>query len=426
MAKNFVQHNIHSPEGFAYAVSLIKDTSSGEKEYDVSNFVSEINVWESLFAKSMQCLIGFVDGAGLVEHIALEPGDQIEITIVKDQNDVKINKRFYILSIDQGNRVTNSQGRTYTIGAVTKAAHMNKLANVIRSYKGTLGESLQSIARDYLSINDVDIEPTSGYRTVCMTGLSPFNIFDWISKQALSANGRTDSLYYFYETADGFKFKTLRKIVEEANTHNYTLTVDKNKQHNEKDIYSIMDFHQNQLGSQHSRIDGGLYQNELMQFDIINREIKSKKYKYSDDYDKIHVIGKNPVTDLQVNYPKWINPETKNKGTTASLRIRSDETAFGQTNTLEQKYNHTLAQGALFNQISLSMSFFGNPKIRSGDLIDIEAGDLSAKEQKELDFLLNGKFLIANVRHRIVNAEQYVTHIDVFKDGFDTPYEMKK
>jgi hypothetical protein len=85
-----------------------------------------------------------------------------------------------------------------------------------------------------------------------------------------------------------------------------------------------------------------------------------------------------------------------------------------------------LAQKNAMNQVSYSFGFGGNSAVKAGDLIDIQAKDLSAKELKEMDVLLNGKFLIGNVRHQVLATKQYNTTVDVFKDGYDTEYTEKK
>ena len=419
-----VVHNQQSHEGFNYSIAFVKNG----KRYSINNFVTELNVFESLFAKAMQLKIGMVDGAGLIKAIALQPGDVISVMIQKDdKQEKKVEKDFVILEIQEGDRTQNSQGRSYSISGLTQPAHNNQVFGVSRSINGSVSEMIEQVAKDFLKIEELEVEETLGGATYVCANLPPFKIIDALTQQAVAADAKgDDNLFFFYENADGFKFKSLRKIITDAATHNYVVTPDKNRSENEQDIYRVMSFRQLKTGSQSEQIKGGMLENEVLEFNVLNRTLVSSRFRYKDKSEDIHILGKNPGRDLETNIDQWVSPEdSRNSGNAPHVVVRSDETAFNRSNYFTRKYGATKAQKHLFNQICFTLSFHGNPMLRAGDLIEIESPEFSAKEVKEQDHLFNGKFLIGNVRHRIVGSDQFVTHVDIFKDGYDTAYRMQ-
>lgn len=412
-----------NPDGFdafTYGVSFIKQDTG--KEYDINAFVDEFNVWESLFAKAMQAKLLITDGAGLVETIALQPGDQVRIVAFKGaDNEVKLDKTFEILSIGMGQQVSNKQGRVYSISCVTSPAVKNKVRIVNRALSGKLSDMATTVAREYLDIAEVEVEETFGEKkNVVMPGYRPFKMLQWLANHAVSLDGGEDnSFYLFYEDRDGFRFKTLRQILSDATRHEYTMVGDSARFGDSKDVYRIISFQQNRMGSNASRLESGMIQNETLEFDILGRKLMTKKFDFAKDAEKLRLMGS---ATLVANTASVIAEETKAKGVTNALKIRSAEEGYGETNTMGRKYGAMMAQKAMFNQLSYTLTLAGNPAIKAGDKIMVEAGALNADDVRGMDKFLNGEFLVGNVRHRMVGTREFNTVIDIFKDGYDTEY----
>ena len=112
------EYNKEGPDAFTYGVELVKRTTG--TTYNINTFVDELNVWESLFAKSMQCSILMTDGAGLIDTAAIQPGDRVHVVLYQGtENKYKIDKVFDIMSMGAGAQTTNKQGRVYTLSCVT-------------------------------------------------------------------------------------------------------------------------------------------------------------------------------------------------------------------------------------------------------------------------------------------------------------------
>ncbi len=416
---DIVMHNPSQPDAFGYQIAFVKVSASGEERvYSASNYVTEINVFESLFAKAMQCSVGVFDGGGLMETIALQPGDYIDLTIMKDEDSAKIIKRFVILSLGNVERTQNSQGKTYRITGITLPAFLNKRNTVYRGFRGRYSDMVATLCQDYLSIEQPEIEPTVGDVSLVSPGKAPFKLISQIMQHAISEEGGPEaSLYFFYEDRDGHRFKTLDKVVTDAKVHDYMLSVDKNVD-GETDLRKIQHFTQLKAGSQAERMAAGMYENEVLEFDHVTRSVKSTLWNFAAQGRTL--LGNAPVFDKANNLAEWIQQgETKIRGLSNAVKVRSAES----NDQLSRKFGFAQAQKAAFNQIIYAVQIFGTPEIKAGDVLNITAPAMSMQgDAPELDFALQGKFLVGDVRHRIVGGEQYATILNLFKDGLETEY----
>jgi hypothetical protein len=416
---DLIIYNQGGLDTFQYGIELVKP--SGVR-LGIGSFVSEFNIWESMFAKALQFKMGLVDAAGLVAKFGVQTGDVVSVSLALHDNDAgKIVQDFVILDIGQGDRTENSLGRTFVISGLHISAHLNQLKPVTKSYKGSFDQIVQGICKDYLNIADLQVESAGGQRTLVPQGGKPFDVIGWCCKQAQNAAGDADSLYMFWQTSDGHVFRTLRTQLAQAIVHSYTVAVDKNINSDSSDVFRILGFQQLKLGHQATRTAGGLYENELLQFNHFNRNITSSKKNYVDQQQSVQVLRKQPVADLQQVSNNWISDSSvQTPGLSAMVKIRSDDATVGQQNSYEQKFNAATMQTQLFNQICFSIEVYGNPSIKAGDVIDVDAPELSSADNRGKDWVLHGKFLVADVRHRVWRAEHYRTYLTVYADGYDT------
>jgi hypothetical protein len=233
----------------------------------------------------MQAALLITDGAGLIEQIALQPGDMVRVVLYKGEDDTKkIDKTFEILSIGAGAQTVNRQGRAYTLNCVTSPAIYNKISVVNKALSGKLSDMAKEIATTYLKIDasKLTVEESDGdKKNVVMPGRKPFWMLNWLAAHAVSVEGGVDnSFYLFYEDRDGFNFQTVRRMISLATTHVYSMTSDSSRTKDKDDVYRIIEWQQNKIGNNASRLDGGMYENELLEFNLLGRSITSQRFNF--------------------------------------------------------------------------------------------------------------------------------------------------
>lgn len=410
---------IHNPGGvneFVYGIELIKTNT--KQVFGLNQMVDDISIWQSLFVKAMCAKLLITDASGILDKEQIQPGDQIRVVIYRnDASTVKLDKTFDIMSINMGTSAKNMQGRGYVVNCVSSPVIKNKIVSVQKAMSGLVSDMVTEIAKTYLGIDKLDAETTEGSKkNVLMPNVSPFKAISRLTQEALSAaHGEQQSLYLFYEDALGFHYKSLKQIISDATTHQYSIIGDDTRFGDSRDVNRILSFQQNKIANQISSINDGMIQNEIVSFDIMNRSVS--KSIYDDASESLRLLSDLP-------YASGIYADQIKQGSDMAMdlvysksKLRSSDSAFGDIDLVGRLYNARTAQKAMFDQLSYTMTMSGNSMLKPGDLIYVNAGGLSADDSRELDPMLNGLFLIGNVRHQILGAQEHTTVIDVFKDG---------
>lgn len=415
-------HNKGKIDGFAYGLQLIKNGSN--RVIDIGSMVTSIDVYESLNNMAMSMVVEIVDAANAFVNYGFQPGDQLHLVLFNNQKDTKnVDITLSILTIHNGNRINNSKARTYSISAVDKSALNNKKATVIKSYNDKTSNIIKDICTNLLGIpsSKLSIEETTETLKYISTKHSPYNFIKSLYSCGISSKHGSGQSFYFYQTADGFFFKSVKGIISDAqqsnNIWNYSLSVDKNQEGNQTDFRRIIDYVHHGISNQQNRMSG-VFESELIQFNHLKRNITSNTFVYKDHYQDVQLLGKKPVVDLKHNYKDWITASNNNiMGQRSFVMIRPDPTAFNIVNTYAENFHKALAQNGLFKQINYHLHLNGNAQMRAGDLIKISASEISGVTQSRPDSLMNGTYLIVNLHHAVRVGEIYKTFTDVASDG---------
>src|SRR5574337_558663 len=226
------RHNEHKIDSFGYGVQLIKNGTG--RVIDVGSMVTMFDIYESVSTMAMSMTVGFVDASKAFVKYGFQPGDQLRVLLFNDEGDKKrIDVTMTIMTGSDINRIENTKGRTFTAYATDKSAMLNK--------KGTVLSAFEDIP----------------------TNTVPYNVISSLCSRTLSSEYGAGQSFYFLQNADGFFFRSLKRIIESAKTANsvwnYTLSVTSNMTGVAGgDFYRIIDYVHHSTGNQPSRM-GGLF-----------------------------------------------------------------------------------------------------------------------------------------------------------------------
>lgn len=415
-------HNKGKLDEFAYGLQLVKNGSG--RVIDIGSMVMSVDVYESLNNMSMSMVVEIVDAANALVNYGIQPGDQLHLLLFNNQKDSKkVDVTLSILTLHNSNRINNSKARTYTLSAVDKSALVNKKATVVKSYNDKTSGIVQDVATNLLKIDSskLTVEQTTETLKYISTMHTPYDCIKSVSPHAVSSIHGAGQQFYFYQDSDGFYFKSLKGIISDAqqsnNVWNYSISVDKNQAGNQSDFYRIIDYVHHGISNQKNRMSG-VFENELIQFNHMNRSIKSKTFNYQDEYKNVQLLGKKPVVDLNHNYEDWVTDANNNiMGVRSFVAVKGDPTAYGIVNTFADNFHKAVAQHGLFKQINYHLHLNGNAQIRAGHLMKVTTNEISGVTQPRLDALTTGTYLIVNLHHAMRVGEVYATFLDVCSDG---------
>ena len=429
VAQPFIINN-KQVDQFGYKALLIKNTNNSKAQFNFTTYLQRFSLFEGMFSKFMYVEGQIFDGAGFIKTIGIQAGDIIRIDLFKqpeDSLDDIISGEFYIESVSGSTRLVSGKGEIFTFRAVSKIGFMALKTKIKRSFNGKASEIIQQICDKFFDlepgkVSANNIEETFGVLNISASSLQPFDVIERINSQAVSpANKAGDNNFFFYETRQGVVYKSLRKIVQDANTFNYIIPADKNRSEESEDLdyFRILEFEVKTTDNHNQKLKEGVLENQILTFDFISRKIEKKTFKLKDSYKDILLMGENLKFDMD-EIDNLVGDEQRTTDEEQNVFPRCSSKSYDQPEDfITLKRGPTQAQYQLMNQTVISCRVLGNPKIKPGDIIELKAAQADPSDIEQRDPFLNGKFLVGSVKHIVIDAGTYETIIDLFKDGYE-------
>lgn len=415
---------------FGYKALLIKNTNNSKAQFNFTTYLQRFSLFEGMFSKFMYIEGQIFDGATFVKTVGLQAGDIIKIDLFKqpeDSLDDIISSEFYIESVSGSTKLVSGKGEIFTFRAVSKIGFMALKSKVKRSFNGKASEIIQQICDKFFDlepgkVSANNIEETFGVLNISASSLQPFDVIERVNSQAVSpANKAGDNNFFFYETRQGVVYKSLRKIVQDANTFNYIIPADKNRSEESKDqdYFRILEFEVKTTDNQSQKVEEGVLENQTLTFDFISRKIEKKTFKLKDNFKDILLMGENLKFDMD-EIDNLVGDEQRTTDEEQNVFPRCSSKSYDQQEDfISLKRGPSQAQYQLMNQTVISCRVLGNPKIKPGDIIELKAAQANPSDIEQRDLFLNGKFLVGSVKHVVIDAGTYETIVDLFKDGYE-------
>lgn len=422
--------NSEQVDQFGYKALLIKNTNNSRAQFNFTPYLQRFSLFEGMFSKFMYVEGQIFDGATFVKTVGLQAGDIIRIDLFKepgDSIDDIITNDFYIESVGSSTKVVSGKGEIFTFRAISKIGFMALKSKIKRSFNGKASEIVQQICDKFFDlepgkVSANNIEETFGVLNISASSLQPFDVIERINSQAVSPTNKAgDNNFFFYETRQGVVYKSLRKIVQDANTFNYIIPADKNRSEESKDqdYFRILEFEVKTTDNESQKVEEGVLENQTLTFDFISRKIEKKTFKLKDSYKDVLLMGENLKFDMD-EIDNLVGDEQRTTDEEQNVFPRCSSKSYDQQEDfISLKRGPTQAQYQLMNQTVISCKVLGNPKIKPGDIIELKAAQADPSDIEQRDPFLNGKFLVGSVMHVVLDAGTYESVVDLFKDGYE-------
>ena len=295
------------------------------------------------------------------------------------------------------------------------------------------------------------IERTAGVKRFVAPNIRPLDVVVLGTKQAIAQTGG-EPTFLFYETFDGFHFRSLASIYNEQPSFLFkTVTPGTNPPAGRgmdiaKQMETIIDY---EIVNNNDTIVGyraGMYGSKLITHDIINKTYKTSKYNYHDNFaSEPHIVS--GTTAERTEYPfvseVYVNQEGRISDylgrtfvvpeTNSSLDSEKDAQHVTTANTSPfssyrpsswlQRRNSQMLQ--LENAFNINLKVHGNTMIRVGKVVTVKIPYVQAssvKNEEPFDKFYNGTFLIKRIRHDFLMNQSPPKHImsmNLVKDSLE-------
>jgi hypothetical protein len=277
---------------------------------------------------------------------------------------------------------------------------------VTKNYDGHPDESVKRILKEYIQTKkNIDADPT--LNTLSFTGKSqsPFYLCTWLASRSVpniqNANQNLAG-YFFYETADGYKFKSIDKLFAQTPKRKIIMNQvigeippgydGKILEHSFVETFDL-----NHL----MRYASG--QSQIRTFDPFSQTYVQKDFNYQNQYKQNNIGGTTPIeygkdqNEVVSRYFAHLDTGVKLPGTVEEQLKQSNKVNYNPYDIFRQakmRYN------SLYN-IKLSIVIAGDLSLRAGDLMYCDFPEVSGEKLKVVSSEKSGLYMIHDVCHRI-------------------------
>ena len=418
--------------------------SQSGKSDDIRNGIGEVNYYESILNTSISASVVFTDtgwrnysdSASVVEengmdiqyaekvYLKLQDDEGNKLTFNTDDTCLKLVRKPY--------DIATTRKMVIPVHLTTPEACKNGLVDyyVNRRYDGKISDTIEKLLIEVLKTKkSLDIEQTlnslnvigdqsgeSKYGTVFSTAvnLAARSIPDILNARSNIAG------YFFFETSDGYKFKSIDKLLSQnpkkTLIYNGSTTIPEGY---EGQILTEPKFIADIDVLRNCRL--GTYNTQRYTLDLFESKVRKNDVKSQDQIKAAVLAGKYlPKIPAELNVPSRITTTVRDtgcmpSGSDAESQLkRSKELNFEVEDILNQsfmRYNQLFA-------IKTSFTIFSDLTLHAGDIIECHFPKISDEKSQKVSDKRSGRYLIANLRHFISPNGPNFTRLDVVRDSF--------
>ena len=412
------------------------DEKNKKKPSSLLGGAVELYYYESIFENSVKITTQIVDtgnalpaddGTGgfveLLDGLKVGGGEKIFLDFEDNQGTKLKFSDDNALYLNQLRNTTNdySKGKTFTIDASSKEFFDNELTRVEERYDGKISESVKKILKKVVKTpKKLDIEDTINNYNFIGTIKKPFWTITWLAKKSVPNNKGKSAGYLFFETYDGFKYKSLDTLFGQKPKKKYIYN-NTTKVPNGYDGKIINPPIMSTNIHLQPKLMMGTYNTEHKQFDFYKSKFELKPFDFHKQEKGIKTAGKDFefVNSEFTSKPSRITYNISDVGglpvgVTLSKQLeRSKEVNLERqsiTNQANMRYNQ-------LGTIQVQVMLVGDFSLRAGDVIECDFPELSSKPNQESSKKMSGIYMIADVCHRITTRNT-LTSINLIRDSY--------
>tara|TARA_R110000796_G_scaffold107693_2_gene218482 strand:+ start:928 stop:2361 length:1434 start_codon:yes stop_codon:yes gene_type:complete len=434
---------------------------------DIKIIMEEFTIFHDLYANGIQCEILVVDSNGLLEFMPIV-GD--ETLMIKFRTPTDDRLRTYIFRVYKVDNKVKGNDRTdnYVIKGISQESINDRLITVQKSYTDLPADAIvKSIYNEYLKPNEKDYiivkkkklniqtthdnhhmvftdqSPFKAINTMCMEGqvksqgkLTEYDFKNKKIKEEEYIDNSEASNFVFYESYDGWNFKTLDSLLVQDPVEDYYFTNAKVEQTNKdktiKKYQIINSLEYNKQFDTLESMSGGLFFNTVETIDPITKRFTVDNFTYNTDKGKISHLEKN--RDLfskeslfakggqssRKYYMQSNIGENYNKQIYLSNAITTDP-QIRNPREMHKWFKFDLASRVQLNNIVFTVGVPGNTDIEIGQVVNIHIPQNSGIEEykKKQNLIYGNKFFVTAVRHTFNKQDNsFFTIFEAVKDVY--------
>ncbi|MBL32280.1 MAG: hypothetical protein CMP62_06125 [Flavobacteriales bacterium] len=425
------------------SISIVSNKT--QEAVDISSGTTLLMYFESILQDTIRATVRFVDsgdstkeGKTVREGLPLVGQERVEIEFI-DNNEVSIGKSpkltLYV------NKITPVDSDTKTeliqLELVSKEFILNEKIRVNSRYSGKINDHIEDILKnneEYLQTEkELDIEEVENNFNFVGNNKKPFFMVNALSKKSIPAGKKGEAAgYFFYETSDGYYFKSLDTLLDPSkNPKKKSIIYNETPESKGVNLpagydMKALEYNLDNRVNVQEKLKQGAYDSKMILFDPFTcfYEVVISK---ADEKDTEQSAGKGlPV--LNKEFDRVNKGNEKNFSRTTYFLVDKGSLPSGDTSSqidecetenfeYIQITNQAIRRYNQFYSSKVTITIPGDFSLHVGDAIFVDAPGLNADKSGEKDQQAGGIYIIADLCHYMTPDNTY-TKINLVRDTF--------
>ena len=415
-----------------------QDVTGFDNESGTRTALVDLRYYENVLSPSVTFSVGIKETDNLLDSLPIKGGEKCDI-ILEDSQNGKLNLSLYVNRVR--NVIKDPLESNYFLDLTSEESFTNDQSRVVKRYDGKISDSVESILKQSTSgsmgiktSKNVKVDKTLIKYNFIGNNKKPFTVCTWLASKSVPENaGKSGGAagYLFYETQDGFNFRSIDALFKEQKPKRkliFTGTPDQPIDYNTKIInYSVeknIDLKNN--------LTLGTYSNESIFFDFYDFKYRERSYSVdeggvSGSKDKLEHGGKDnfdaSVTDKFRSKPSRIMTRILDVGTLPEGKSSKEQLKNWKNHPDQPTFDaaKVMVQSAMrYNQlysIKINVLIAGDFSLRAGDLVSCDFSQVNPSTSVGIDKRSSGIYMIASVCHRLT-SKHTTSNLTLVRDTF--------
>jgi hypothetical protein len=460
------------PENFivdTVKVKYIELTSYKGKILDITNLVTDIDIYENIYVNTITGTIDVLDSNELPQFFPIIGEETLEMELLLpgfDDSQSLTMKKFRVYKLSN-REIRSNKLQSYRLWFTSTETITNIEQRICKAWKQ---KQASTIAKDCFKVlgsdKDIEVENTQGVFNYISTNLNPLQVLNYIaSNKSINIDKLSD--YAFYESIDlkkgsKFFFKSIGGLMKTKPIADFTYNpVTLKGQRSNIQPFNIeniefkkgFDVIENKLN--------GLYNQTIVYYDLLRKRYVVQKNEYEDVFKETSekkvdgkgnaIVGKKSGTPSE--YLKWVwvsefpqrinsvkdlnnikNKAIENNRSRGKSQYFTDHTDISETNSnmLDQTlFRRTVLLREYENNKIFLNNISGNYNYNIGKLITFQKPhivnnykDINDRYGDDKDLFISGNYIIVKSRHHISRGQglnwTYKNFLEVTKNTLKT------
>ena len=433
-----------------FVISQAKD--NGES-IDISEILVDIKYYEDVLSNtiSLNVIIEEVGGSntignrGILDGLPVRGGEPCDIVIEDHDGNVlkfKEESKLYVNRVHAG--LPGTQKDIYGIDFAPRELFANEQCRVVRRYEGKISDNVSDILRKSTSKDagiktekEVNCDETLVPYNFIGNDRKPFYVCTWLASKSIPAKAGDlggAAGYLFFETHDGFNFRSIDVLFgqEPKNRYIYNNTQDLPPEYDGK----ILSYKIDRDIDLQNNLSIGAYSNRTIFFDFYEMNYKVRKFSVDESASaneneggskgKIVTAGSDEIDSVADAFripPSRFMNRVLDVGTLPAGRSTKEQLEKWKDKPEIPTYDatQTMVQSLMrYNQmfsIKINIMIAGDFSLRAGDLIYCEFPELTTDPNTDVNKKSGGLYMISSLCHNLTPKQTY-TSLTLVRDTF--------